>query len=147
MWSESVGREEERGFVLDAYRGTELGKWGQNIQAVSLYAIKDTRYGLAACNETKRSHFNYQLLYRGKPIRLEALVVAWDMAQGSLIRDFNALCVGCSTDQDKSVIVLLDINGLVDFGGMENCLANPGILPSMPADMRRLAYTIGWLTT
>ena len=106
LWTESDSQEEGGGLGLETHRGIELRQWAKDTKVVSLYAVKGSRYGLVACNEIRRAHFNYQLLYHDKRIRLESTAVAWDMSQESLIRGFNALCVGCDGDQLRDVVVL-----------------------------------------
>ena len=72
--------------------------------------------------------------------------MAWDEAQQSLIRRFHDRCVAGTSDPINVVIVLVDDNGRVAFGEMEKCTSNLNVLPSMPEDIFRIAYTIGRLT-
>ena len=108
--------DEVGGFMLEA-RGIELRLWGEGANAWSLYSIKGSRYGLAACNETRRAHFSYELHFRGEPLNLKAssTTVAWDEAQQSLIRRFHERCVAGTSDPINVVIVLVDENGRVAF--------------------------------
>ena len=64
----------------------ELGLWGEEPNAWSLYSIEGSPYGLAACKKTQRAHFSYQLSFRGKALKLNAIskTVPWDRTQESL---------------------------------------------------------------
>ena len=128
--------------------GIALKDWDKNTHAWSLYSIEGSPYGLAACNETRRAHFSYQLSFRGKLLKLNAIpkTVAWDMAQNPSAEAFHALCAPGQRDRINVLIVLIDKHKCVDFPEMERCTKNPDVLPTLPEEMLRIAYTLGRLT-
>ena len=129
--------------------GIELSHWGMGMTSWSLYAIKGTPYGLAACNESRRTHFSYQLPMRGEKHNLIATSrpSVWDPRKEELTRSFQALCATGTTHPIDVAIVLMTKEGHVNFDKMKECMSNPHDLPNLPNEVHRLAYTIGRLTT